>query len=78
MIQSHDEQQMQRRNQKLNEKIMDKKYYEESLIPQLQAYRQEQFNKEMLRIENIKKYKEELDKQVNENKKIKYGTKYLN
>ncbi len=78
MIQSYDEQQMQKRNQKLSEKIIDKKFYEEKLIPQLQAFRQEQFEKEKIRIENIKKYKEELDKQVNENKKNKYGTSYFN
>jgi thymidylate synthase len=78
MIQSHDDQQMEKRNQKLNEKFMDKKNFDENLIPQLHAYRQDQFNIERLRIENVKKYKEELDKQVNENKKIKFGTSYIN
>jgi len=74
MKQSYDEQQMQRKNQKLNERMQDRKYYEENLVPQLQAFRQEQFNLEKQRIENIKKYKEELDKQINENKKIKFGS----
>lgn len=78
MIKSYDEQQMQKKNQKLNEKLLDKKYYEENLIPQLQAYRQEQYNREKQRIDTIKKYKEELDKQISENKKIKYGNNYIN
>ncbi len=78
MIKSYDDQQMMKKNQKLNEKLLEKKYFEENLIPQLQAFREEQYNKEKQRIETIKKYKEELDKQISENKKIKYGISYTN
>lgn len=73
MLKSHDDQQQLRKNKLLNEKILDQKYYEENLIPLLQAHKKEEISKQRQKIETIKKYKAELDRQVEENKKIKYS-----
>jgi hypothetical protein len=78
MIHSNEEQLNRRQMDKLNEKNEDMKYYEQNLIPQLQEMKEQKFQKEQERIMNIKKYKEDLDRQCLENKKNKLGIYNVN
>ena len=73
MISSYDDQVNRRQRDKINEKVEDLKYYEENLIPQLQELKEQRLQKEKAKMLSIKKYKEDLDRQCIENKKIKYG-----
>jgi len=73
MILSNEEQLNRRQMDKINEKNEDMKYYEQKLIPQLQELKEQNLQKEQARIMNIKKYKEDLDRQCQENRKIKLG-----
>lgn len=73
MLLSNEEQNNRRQKDRINEKIEDLKYYEEQVIPQLQELKEQKYQKEKERLMNIKKYKEELDKQCIENRKIKLG-----
>jgi len=73
MILSNEEQLNRRQMDKINEKNEDMKYYEQKLIPQLQELKEQNLQKEQARIMNIKKYKEDLDRQCQENRKIKFG-----
>lgn len=81
MLISNEEQLLRKHKDKINEKIEDKKYYEEQLIPKLLEMREINNQKELDRLNNIKKYKEDLDKQIIENRKLKFGyfsPNYLN
>ncbi len=73
MVLSNVEQIKRKQIEKLNEKIYEKKFFEENMIPQLMELQEEKNLKEKERIMSIKKYKEDLDKQIEENRKIKFG-----
>ena len=73
MIHSYDDQVNRRQRDKINEKVEDLKHYQENLIPQLEQLKEQNLQKEQEKMMKIKKYKEDLDRQCQENKKIKYG-----
>ena len=73
MLLSNEEQLNRRQRDKINEKIEDKKYFQENLVPQLLELKEQKNIMERERVMSIKKYKEDLDRQVQENKKIKFG-----
>jgi len=73
MVLSNEEIIKRKQMEKLNEKIVEKKFFEENMIPQLLELQEQKNQKEKERIMTIKKYKEDLDKQIQENRKIKYG-----
>lgn len=72
MLMNNKENILRRQRDKLNEKIEDKKYYEENMA-QMYEMQELRNQKEREKAMSMKKYKEDLDRQVLENKKIKYG-----
>lgn len=78
MIHTNEEQLNRKHMDKINEKNEDMKYYEKSLIPQLQVEDEIKYQKEQERIMKIKQYKEDLDRQCLENKKNKLGAYNIN
>lgn len=73
MLLSNEEQLSRRQREKINERIEDKKYFEEQVIPQILEIKEQNDQKERERVMSIKKYKEDLDKQCQQNRKIKFG-----
>ena len=68
MIKSNDQQKDHRKEKDFNVRLLDKQFFEKNMIPKINAFKKEIDDKEHARIMKIRKYKEDLDRQIEEKK----------